>query len=144
MVRKATEKDAPTLAEMAAQLWEGHDIAALEEEFAEALTDSRTAFFICYPAGEAVGFAQCALRTDYVEGTESSPVGYLEGIFVKPAHRKKGYARQLVGACELWAKALGCSEFASDCELGNIGSLKFHLAMGFAEANRIICFKKSL
>ncbi len=43
MVRKATEKDAPTLAEMAAQLWEGHDIHALEEEFAEALTDSRTA-----------------------------------------------------------------------------------------------------
>jgi aminoglycoside 6'-N-acetyltransferase I len=44
----------------------------------------------------------------------------------------------------MWAKEIGCSEFASDCELDNIGSFKFHMAMGFDEANRIICFKKKL
>ena len=37
-----------------------------------------------------------------------------------------------------------CIEFASDCELTNIESLQFHLAIGFAEANRIICFTKKL
>ncbi len=35
------------------------------------------------------------------------------------------------------------AEMASDCELQNTDSLKFHLAMGFEEANRIICFKKN-
>ena len=40
--------------------------------------------------GCAVGFAQCGLRRDYVEGTDSSPVGYLEGIFIKEEYRK-GY-----------------------------------------------------
>lgn len=35
-------------------------------------------------------------------------------------------------------------EFASDCELGNEESLAFHLKLGFKEANRIICFAKSL
>ena len=46
--------------------------------------------------------------------------------------------------CEMWAKNMGCTEFASDCELDNTNSLKFHMAMGFGEANRIICFKKNL
>ncbi len=39
------------------------------------------------------------MRTDYVEGTESSPVGYLEGIFVKEEYRKNGYAKELLFAC---------------------------------------------
>ena len=34
--------------------------------------------------------------------------------------------------------------FASDCELDNAGSLQFHIAMGFTEANRIICFTKRI
>ena len=71
-------------------------------------------------------------------------MGYLEGIFVKSDYRKNCYAKELLLACEIWAKDMGCTEFASDCELDNIGSLKFHIAMGFDEANRIICFKKKL
>lgn len=41
-------------------------------------------------------------------------------------------------------KVSGGLEFASDCELDNEDSLKFHLKMGFVEANRIICFTKRL
>ena len=40
------------------------------------------------------GFAQCGLRFDYVEGTDSSPVGYLEGIFVLEEYKKRGYAKE--------------------------------------------------
>jgi len=47
-------------------------------------------------------------------------------------------------ACEIWSKEIGCKEFASDCELENLASFKFHMAMGFEEANRIICFRKML
>ena len=74
----------------------------------------------------------------------SSPVGYLEGIFVLDEYKKRGYAKELLGECQNWAKDQGCLEFASDCELNNEDSLKFHLKMGFAEANRIICFTKRL
>ena len=91
-----------------------------------------------------IGFAQCQLRFDYVEGTRSSPVGYLEGVFVDAPYRAQGYGKQLVAACEMWAKEKGCSEFASDCELSNQQSLAFHLHSGFTEANRIICFTKML
>ena len=95
-------------------------------------------------AGDGEGFAQCQLRRDYVEGTESSPVGYLEGIYVEENCRRRGLAAALLAACEDWARTKGCREFASDCELTNSQSLRFHLALGFEEANRIICFTKKL
>ena len=46
-------------------------------------------FFIKYVQGTPVGFAQCQLRYDYVEGTGTGTVGYLEGIFVKEEYRHK-------------------------------------------------------
>ncbi|MEG2090881.1 aminoglycoside 6'-N-acetyltransferase, partial [Niameybacter sp.] len=100
--------------------------------------------FLCFDEEQTVGFAQCQLRQDYVEGTQTSPVGYLEGIYIKADYRKRGLAHRLLSACEEWAKLKGCSEFASDCELDNEDSLKFHLSTGFDEANRIICFNKKL
>ena len=144
MVKKANIGDSRVLAELAVQLWDSHTIDELEAEFSETLNDERSAFYIKYADALPVGFAQCGLRTDYVEGTESSPVGYLEGIFVKADHRGNGYAKELLLNCELWAKHMGCSEFASDCQLDNIGSLNFHIAVGFDEANRIICFTKRI
>lgn len=144
MIKKATNRDSRVLAEMAVQMWGSHTIDELEAEFTETLNDKQSAFFIECVNNVPVGFAQCGLRTDYVEGTESSPVGYLEAIFVKKDFRNNGYAKELLLACETWAKSIGCTEFASDCELDNIGSLKFHIAMGFDEANRIICFKKRI
>ena len=144
MVRIAINGDSRVLAEMAVQMWDSHTVDELEAEFAETLNDKQSAFFIKYINGLPVGFAQCGLRTDYVEGTESSPVGYLEGIFVKEEYRKNGYAKELLFSCEIWAKEIGCREFASDCEADNMDSFKFHMAMGFDEANRIICFKKNL
>ena len=138
MVRIARNKDSRVLAEMAIQMWDSHTVDELEAEFIETLNEKQSAFFIKYINDLPVGFAQCGLRTDYVEGTESSPVGYLEGIFVKEEYRKNGYAKELLSACEIWAKEIGCSEFASDCEIDNMDSFKFHMAMGFDEAIRII------
>lgn len=144
MIRKATAKESPILAEMAVQMWDDNTIDALEAEFADLVRHDDAAAFIRYADGQPVGFAQCGLRRDYVEGTESTPVGYLEGIFVKAEYRNRGYARELLAACETWAKDSGCTEFASDCELDNVLSLKFHMATGFTEANRIICFRKDI
>ena len=144
MISKATNRDSRILAEMAVQMWDDNTVDDLEAEFTDLLNSNNTVFFIKYADNMPVGFSQCSLRTDYVEGTESSPVGYLEGIFVKEEYRCKGYAKELLFHCEKWAKSCGCVEFASDCELNNVLSLKFHIAMGFTEANRIICFKKNI
>ena len=141
---KATEKDALTVAGLAIKMWEDNVLEELAAELAEIIGSSESAVFLGIVDGQVIGFAQCQLRHDYVEGTDSSPVGYLEGIFIEKAYRRKGFAKQLLAACENWAKEQGCTEFASDCELDNTESLKFHLSLGFEEANRVICFKKEL
>ena len=144
MIRKAEIRDADTVAALALRLWPDHSIEEMRSEFTELLSDGDCAVFLSEESGTAVGFAQCQLRRDYVEGTETSPVGYLEGVFIDAAHRNRGIAKALLAACEEWARRRGCTEFASDCELDNTDSLRFHLAAGFAEANRIICFTKKL
>lgn len=144
MIQKATEKELLLLAELACRLWPGHSPADMQAEYAQLLAQSDAAFFLAYAEDLPVGFAQCQLRYDYVEGTEHSPVGYLEGIYVAENCRGQGLARALLGACEDWARSKGCTEFASDCELNNMQSLRFHKQVGFEEANRIICFTKKL
>lgn len=144
MIRKATLNDTRVLAELAIQMWSNHTVSKLDEDFVEIVNNNDAVCFFKYVDDVPVGFAQCQLRHDYVEGTHSSPVGYLEGIFVVPEYQHKGCAKELLNECELWAKEKGCSEFASDCELNNINSFNFHMAMGFEEANRVICFRKEL
>ena len=131
------------IAGLAAQMWE-HPVDKLAQKLEQIITGDDGVIYVAMEDGKIIGFAQCQLRYDYVEGTHSSPVGYLEGIFVDSKYRRQGYAEKLLAACEAWAKERGCSEFASDCELLNRESLSFHLHLGFQEVNRIICFKKEL
>ena len=144
MIRQANQEDSFMVAQLAAQLWTSQTTEEFKEEFDVLLDRSDAAVFLCLAEDKPVGFAQSQLRYDYVEGAESSPVGYLEGVFVEEEYRNQGYAAKLLVACEQWAKDKGCTEFASDCELENTQSLAFHLRCGFQEANRIICFTKKL
>ena len=144
MIKRADVNDAGALAALALQLWPDNDSDELADEFRELMEHEDAACFLAYAGNKLIAFAHCQLRRDYVEGTNSSPVGYLEGIFVSEGYRKKGYAAELLSECEKWVKGKGCTEFASDCELNNTDSLNFHTALGFEEANRIICFRKEL
>jgi aminoglycoside 6'-N-acetyltransferase I len=43
-----------------------------------------------------------------------------------------------------WARARGLQELASDCDVANTASQRFHEALGFAEIQRSICFRREL
>ena len=144
MIKIGRQEDISLLAELAALLWEQDSPQELEEDLAGIMAKEDACFFLYYEQEIPVGFAQCQLRHDYVEGTQASPVGYLEGVFVREEFRRRGYAGELLRACERWAADKGCREFASDCELDNEDSRRFHMAMAFCEANPIICFTKEL
>ena len=90
------------------------------------------------------GFAHASTRTEYVEGADTSPVGYLEAVFVKPLYRKNGMARKLVEEIEAWARSKGLKQLASDTAIINAGSIAFHEEAGFEEVNRIVCFMKDI
>lgn len=143
-IKKAEPAHAEEAARLAHRLWPEAEAQELTDMYSDMAAQEDAAIFLAYEAEKPIGFAQVQLRHDYVEGTDSSPVGYLEGIYVEAAWRHQGCAKQLLAQCEAWAKEKGCTEFASDCELDNLDSLHFHQAMGFAEANRIICFTKLL
>ena len=111
MIKEAKKADSAVLAELALHMWQGHTFESLRDEFEELTEGKDSACFIKYAGDRPVGFAQCGLRRDYVEGTETSPVGYLEGIFILEEFRLRGYAKALLRRCESWAKEKRCREF---------------------------------
>ena len=94
--------------------------------------------------GRAAGFVEATLRTDYVNGCETSPVAFLEGIYVEPGARRQGVARRLVEVVQQWARQMNCSEMASDALLQNTDSHGMHLGLGFEETERVVYFRKVL
>jgi aminoglycoside 6'-N-acetyltransferase I len=94
--------------------------------------------------GFPIGLAEASVRTEYVNGTNTSPVAFLEGLFVVEEYRQQGVARSLVEAVEGWAKLVGCTELASDAPLQNLVSLKVHARLGFQETERVVCFCRVL
>jgi aminoglycoside 6'-N-acetyltransferase I len=91
-----------------------------------------------------VGLVEAAVRTDYVNGTDSLPVAFLEGLYVAPEFRRRGIAAQLVGTVIEWAVTRGCNEIASDAALENTLSHVVHQALGFHETERVVFFKRAL
>ena len=75
-IRRATKQDVETIAKLAIQMWESHSLEEMAQDFSEEIHQGSSAIFLAFVDDIAVGFAQCGLRHDYVEGTESSPVGY--------------------------------------------------------------------
>ena len=141
---RADTGEAGWLSALVKIIWPEHTLEELTRIIAGYMSSENSAVFAETVNGEYAGVALCCLRHDYVEGCETSPVGYLEGVSIREEYRHQGIAGKLVSECEQWAREKGCTEFASDCELTNTESLNFHLAIGFQEENRIICFKKML
>ncbi|OOQ57960.1 aminoglycoside 6'-N-acetyltransferase [Mucilaginibacter pedocola] len=126
------------------ELWPDTDINEEREAYRAAMGSAKEVCYLLKDQGEYIAFTHLTLRHDYVEGTETSPVGYLEAIYIKPQFRKMGVASILLKAGEEWAKQKGCTEMASDTETENVASIAFHTKAGFTEANRIVCFVKRI
>lgn len=146
-VRRATRIDAAAWLRMREALWPEDDLkwhaAEIEQFFAGKLDMPLEVLVAIDGFGELVGFAELSIRR-YAEGCVTNRVGYLEGWYVDPAHRRHGIGRALVLAAEVWARGQGCTEFGSDALLENDVSAAAHRALGFEEVERIRCFKKVL
>jgi aminoglycoside 6'-N-acetyltransferase I len=97
-------------------------------------------FVACDEARAPLGFIEVSLRSDYVNGTESSPVGFVEGVYVMPNRRRAGIARALFTSAAEWARSRGCRELASDALLENTLSHAVHEKLGFRETERVVYF----
>ena len=132
--------DVPEVRRMRRILWP----TAPDEEVDELLDrDDYIVLVADNPEGGLLAFAEVGQRS-YAEGCKTSPVGYLEGIWVEPSARRTAVGRQLVMAGIDWARDLGLTDFASDCAIHNEVSFAFHVGLGFRETDRIICFAQTI
>lgn len=130
---------------MRCALWPEGSSAEHERGMQQWLATPDTAVFVAVrPGGRGLaGFAEVGTRP-YADGCETSPVAYLEGWYVDPDARRSGVGAALIQAAEAWARACGLEEFASDALLDNELSHRAHKALGFAEVERAVHFRKGL
>lgn len=130
------------------ELWPETDRAQHEAEIlafiAEAAEGRGQVGFLAMQGGEAVGFAEASIRKDYVNGCETSPVAFLEGIYVQPTCRRRGVGGGLLALVEAWGRANDCTELGSDAALTNGESQAFHRGLGFEETERVVLFRKAI
>lgn len=143
-IEQANQINLDAVTHFALKLWPEHEWAELRSEFEELLTSEKDKVCLAAMDDRYIGFLHMSLRFDYVEGSSSSPVGYVEGIYVDENYRNQGVSRKLVEAGEVWAKSKGCKELGSDTGWDNQVSQAFHQKIGFKEAGRIVAFIKEI
>ncbi|MCA0356929.1 MAG: GNAT family N-acetyltransferase [Proteobacteria bacterium] len=146
LIRRAAPRDLEAWAALRLALWSDETLDDHRAEVAEALaTDNDLVAYVAEtPDGGLAGFVEAALRHDYVNGCDTSPVAFVEGLYVAPEHRGGDIARRLCDAVADWGRGRGCTELASDAELDNVASHAFHKAIGFEETERVVYFRKAL
>ncbi|MBO6570899.1 GNAT family N-acetyltransferase [bacterium] len=141
---KLSEQNVEALAHLFVELWPECTFETEYEYCKQILEKENQTAFLVNKKSEYIAFVYLSLRNDFVEGATSYPIAYLEGIYVKESYRKTGIASKLIQQAEQWAKENGSSQLASDVEIDNEQSIRFHNKSGFQEENRIVCFIKDL
>lgn len=137
--------DFEPLLEMSQKLWKDFERSDLDGLLRQSVQSDKNLILIAKNSfAEAVGFAIFSIRTDYVEGAEKSPTGYLEGIFVEPEFRKLGIAREFIRKGEIWCKEKDCTQMGSDTWLTDQASRAFHKKVGFWEEEEVVHFLKNI
>ena len=141
----ATVQDFDDWLEMALALWSYESKEDMEILFHTLFSSENDQMLIARrDDGIAAGFANISIRREYVEGSNSSPVGYIEGIYVKPEFRKQGIAKRFIELAEGWSRQRGCKELGSDTEVENTESQHFHKRVGFDGESHIVHFIKPI
>lgn len=108
------------------------------------LTSEQAACFLAWSDEErAIGLLELTLR-NFVDGCIGGPIGYIDGIYLDPAHRGRGYGHQLMAFAVDWFEARGCTDMATDAEVTNTRARAFYRRVGFAERWHVVGFTKSL
>lgn len=97
MIREATIDDLPALLRLRARLWPYCVAEENEKEMIQILRSPRHGAMLALREddGTPCGYLELSMR-DYVDGCKSSPVGYIEGIYIEVADRGKGIGRKMI------------------------------------------------
>ena len=139
-----TAQDTDSWLKMSKLLWNDVEEAEIREVLRKVNETDEHRIILAKNELTAIAFIYVSIRSGYVEGADTSPTGYLEGIYVAAGYRKMGVARKLVELGEAWLKANGCSQMGSDTWLWNTASQDFHKKVGFREEDTLVHFLKDI
>jgi len=132
------------LAQLMLELWPDSSFDEELESCMIILNNDNDVSYLIKDKDTYIAFIHLTVRFDYVEGANSSPVAYIEGLYVKENWRHLGIGKKMIDLGTEWGQQKGCKQLASDTELNNDTSIEFHKKLGFLETNRIVCFIKDL
>ncbi len=89
---------------------------------------------------QIIGLVELSSR-NIVDGCLSSPVAYLEGLYLNSEYREKGLGKKVMKIILNWCREKGFSELATDTELTNIKAQNFYKTVGFQETDRVVAFR---
>jgi aminoglycoside 6'-N-acetyltransferase I len=115
-IRPATPADAPAWEGMRCAMWpDGCDDHAMEiaSFFAGTLPEPEAVMIAETEEHQAIALLELSIRRD-IPTLEGQPVGYVEGLYIKPEARGRDLARQLLQESRNWAREQNCIGFASD------------------------------
>ncbi len=144
-----TNSTLPAWLKMRAALFHDEDPNLLEQEVLQITKSNTLKFqpFQCLIAFDSsdnpIGFIELTIRSS-AEECMTSPVLYIEGWYVDPAHQSTGVGRALMNAAFDWGRENNCQEAASDARPDNTQSISAHHALGFEDAGIIHCFRTPL
>ncbi|MEX0361515.1 MAG: GNAT family N-acetyltransferase [Allomuricauda sp.] len=138
------EQDYQDWKDMTLKLFKDYPVERIERGLKSILKKSNQQTFMAKDSDLAVGFVSTSLRVDYVEGSTTSPVGYVDMVYVKESYRKHGLARQLFEQAEAWARTKGCIEMGSDTWLWNTNAQQFHEKMGYSKEEVLVHYIKPI
>jgi len=142
-IHEASVRHLDHLLSLRKRLWPPDETDDFETEIMDIIKSPCMTAFLVYENENCAGFAEIAIR-DYADGCSRRNVGYLEGIYVEPAYRQRGFAMSLIRKAEEWLIQQGCVEIASDSELDNQLGIRLHKAAGFDELKPAVRFIKKL
>lgn len=109
-IRPMSRSDIPAVAQLAAAQLYNSTTDELFTELQKAMRNPQQTIFLALSRTDVIASAQVSLRHDYMEGTHSYPVAYLEGIFMLPSYRQGWHELwQLSVNAELWRRAVRSS-----------------------------------
>jgi GNAT superfamily N-acetyltransferase len=131
VIRDATAHDAAIVMSLVRELAEferlAHEVAGDEAMLRDALASGHSAALLAEENGEAIGFALFF----YNFSTFLARRGlYLEDLYVKPAHRKRGVGRAMLRRLARLAVDNGCGRFEWAVLDWNENALRFYEGIG--------------
>ncbi len=131
--RKITKADFDRIVEVIDHWWGGPISTFAHPIFFYELGDMA---LVVEEHGEMIGFLLGFISNmaPPLEGgdNEETRTGYVHLVGIHPDHRRKGVGRRLYAKFTERAVAAGCTKLKAITTTGNEGSIRFHLAQGWA------------